>query len=96
MSRVPLSLSPDDSTLTASLPAPASQAITTFLDDGHELGCSQSYAKNMGLYGQRTGCFSLVVSDKSHVRRPPAPRGLVVVRQTEERARAREREWSCS
>lgn len=27
-------------------------AIRTFLADGHRLGCSQSYAKNMGLYGQ--------------------------------------------
>jgi hypothetical protein len=40
------------------------QAITIFLKDGHELGCSQSYAKNMGLYGQRVGCLSLVVNDK--------------------------------
>mmetsp|Transcript_18541 Transcript_18541/g.31173 ORF Transcript_18541/g.31173 Transcript_18541/m.31173 type:complete len:428 (+) Transcript_18541:77-1360(+) len=40
------------------------QAITIFLNDGHELGCSQSYAKNMGLYGQRVGCLSLVVNDK--------------------------------
>lgn len=26
--------------------------------------CAQSYAKNMGLYGQRVGCFSLVCSSK--------------------------------
>ena len=32
-----------------------SQAISIFLDDGHMVGCSQSYAKNMGLYGQRIG-----------------------------------------
>eukprot|EP00240_Pyramimonas_obovata_P004874 CAMPEP_0118932816 /NCGR_PEP_ID=MMETSP1169-20130426/10635_1 /TAXON_ID=36882 /ORGANISM="Pyramimonas obovata, Strain CCMP722" /LENGTH=426 /DNA_ID=CAMNT_0006875517 /DNA_START=50 /DNA_END=1330 /DNA_ORIENTATION=- len=42
------------------------QAISIFLEDGHELGCSQSYAKNMGLYGQRVGCFSLVMNDKNH------------------------------
>lgn len=35
------------------------QAIDIFLTDGHSVGCSQSYAKNMGLYGQRIGCFSL-------------------------------------
>ena len=40
-----------------------SQAIRIFLDDGHLMGCSQSYAKNMGLYGQRIGCFSLVCED---------------------------------
>ena len=33
------------------------------MDDGHVLGCSQSYAKNMGLYGQRIGCFSIVTED---------------------------------
>ena len=32
-----------------------SQAISIFLEDGHMVGCSQSYAKNMGLYGQRIG-----------------------------------------
>ena len=36
------------------------QAIRVFLEDGHLMGCSQSYAKNMGLYGQRIGCFSLI------------------------------------
>jgi len=38
------------------------QAIRIFLADGHQLGCSQSYAKNMGLYGQRTGCFSIITA----------------------------------
>lgn len=33
------------------------------MEDGHALGCSQSYAKNMGLYGQRIGCFSIVAED---------------------------------
>eukprot|EP00775_Hariotina_reticulata_P010765 gene10765-10921_t len=37
-------------------------AIRTFVADGHQVGLSQSYAKNMGLYGQRVGCFSLVCS----------------------------------
>jgi len=36
------------------------KAIRIFLKDGHQLGCSQSYAKNMGLYGQRVGAFSIV------------------------------------
>lgn len=39
------------------------QAINIFMEDGHALGCSQSYAKNMGLYGQRIGCFSIVAED---------------------------------
>ena len=36
------------------------QAIRIFLADGHRLGTSQSYAKNMGLYGQRVGAFSII------------------------------------
>ena len=39
------------------------QAINIFMEDGHAMGCSQSYAKNMGLYGQRIGCFSIVTED---------------------------------
>lgn len=33
--------------------------------DGHRLGLSQSYAKNMGLYGQRVGCFSIVCDNRT-------------------------------
>mmetsp|Transcript_36322 Transcript_36322/g.92812 ORF Transcript_36322/g.92812 Transcript_36322/m.92812 type:complete len:430 (-) Transcript_36322:886-2175(-) len=36
------------------------QAIQIFLKDGHQIALSQSYAKNMGLYGQRIGCLSVV------------------------------------
>ncbi|PNG99580.1 Aspartate aminotransferase, mitochondrial, partial [Tetrabaena socialis] len=36
------------------------QSIRIFLADGHRLAVSQSYAKNMGLYGQRVGCLSVV------------------------------------
>eukprot|EP01026_Neomeris_dumetosa_P080986 TRINITY_DN90371_c0_g1_i1.p1 TRINITY_DN90371_c0_g1~~TRINITY_DN90371_c0_g1_i1.p1 ORF type:complete len:429 (-),score=41.01 TRINITY_DN90371_c0_g1_i1:493-1779(-) len=39
------------------------QAIKLFMDDGHKFGVSQSYAKNMGLYGQRVGCLSIYCSD---------------------------------
>ncbi|CAM8896582.1 unnamed protein product [Rhodiola kirilowii] len=35
------------------------KAIRIFLNDGHHIGIAQSYAKNMGLYGQRVGCLSL-------------------------------------
>ena len=31
-----------------------------FVADGHQVGLAQSYAKNMGLYGQRVGAFSLL------------------------------------
>lgn len=39
------------------------QAIRIFAADGHMLGLSQSYAKNMGLYGQRVSvraCIDVV------------------------------------
>jgi aspartate aminotransferase, mitochondrial len=32
-------------------------AIWIFLEDGLQIGCAQSFAKNMGLYGQRVGCL---------------------------------------
>ncbi|GAV74678.1 LOW QUALITY PROTEIN: Aminotran_1_2 domain-containing protein [Cephalotus follicularis] len=38
------------------------QAII-FLEDGHLIGCAQSFAKNMGLYGHRVGCLSVLCND---------------------------------
>lgn len=38
-------------------PEKDAKAIRIFLEDGHLIGISQSYAKNMGLYGQRVGCL---------------------------------------
>ncbi|KAH9791387.1 Aspartate aminotransferase [Citrus sinensis] len=40
------------------------KAIRIFLKDGHLLGLAQSYAKNMGLYGQRVGCLSVLCEDE--------------------------------
>ncbi|WRX20951.1 Aminotransferase [Theobroma cacao] len=40
------------------------RAIRIFLDDGHLIGCAQSFAKNMALYGHRVGCLSLLCDDK--------------------------------
>ena len=39
-------------------------AVRMFLKDGHKIALSQSYAKNMGLYGERAGAFSLICSTK--------------------------------
>ena len=44
-------------------------AIRIFVEDGHKVGCSQSFAKNMGLYGQRIGCFSIMCSDAEEAQR---------------------------
>ncbi|XP_052477783.1 aspartate aminotransferase, mitochondrial isoform X1 [Gossypium raimondii] len=40
------------------------QAIRIFLEDGHSIGCAQSFAKNLGLYGHRVGCLSILYNDK--------------------------------
>lgn len=39
-------------------------AVRQFAKDGHELVVSQSYSKNMGLYGERVGAVTFVVHDK--------------------------------
>nr|XP_050853189.1 aspartate aminotransferase, mitochondrial [Vespula vulgaris] len=39
-------------------------AIRLFLKDKNKIALSQSYAKNMGLYGERVGAFSLITSSK--------------------------------
>ena len=45
------------------------QASRIFVEDGHKVGCSQSFAKNMGLYGQRIGCFSIMCDDADEAAR---------------------------
>lgn len=40
------------------------QAVRLFLNDGHEICLAQSYAKNMGLYGERAGAFTVVSGSK--------------------------------
>ena len=37
-------------------------AVRQFIKDGHQVCLAQSYAKNMGLYGERVGAFSIVCS----------------------------------
>ncbi len=38
-----------------------------FVERGFELFCTQSYAKNMGLYGERIGAFNVVCARKDVV-----------------------------
>ncbi|GAB4859645.1 L-asparaginase 1 [Ancistrocladus abbreviatus] len=40
------------------------KAIRIFLEDGLSIGIAQSFAKNMGLYGQRVGCLSILCEDE--------------------------------
>jgi len=43
--------------------------IRQFLADGHNICLAQSYAKNMGLYGERAGAFTVVCKDKEEASR---------------------------
>jgi len=38
-------------------------AVRHFVEQGHPIALSQSFAKNMGLYGERVGAFSLVTAN---------------------------------
>lgn len=38
-------------------------AVRHFVSEGHQIALAQSFAKNMGLYGERVGAFSLVTRD---------------------------------
>eukprot|EP00511_Aplanochytrium_stocchinoi_P002053 CAMPEP_0204824964 /NCGR_PEP_ID=MMETSP1346-20131115/2942_1 /ASSEMBLY_ACC=CAM_ASM_000771 /TAXON_ID=215587 /ORGANISM="Aplanochytrium stocchinoi, Strain GSBS06" /LENGTH=428 /DNA_ID=CAMNT_0051952411 /DNA_START=68 /DNA_END=1354 /DNA_ORIENTATION=- len=44
-------------------------AIRLFVDDGHNVCLSQSFAKNFGLYGERVGAFSVVCADEEESKR---------------------------
>lgn len=44
-------------------------AVRLFIKDGHQIALAQSYAKNMGLYGERAGAFSLITSSKEEAER---------------------------
>uniref|UniRef100_A0A3B3ZEG6 Aspartate aminotransferase n=1 Tax=Periophthalmus magnuspinnatus TaxID=409849 RepID=A0A3B3ZEG6_9GOBI len=44
-------------------------AVRHFIEKGHNILLSQSFAKNMGLYGERVGGFSVVCSDTDEAKR---------------------------
>ena len=44
-------------------------ALRQFIDDGHNVLLAQSFAKNMGLYGERVGAFTVVCADKEEAAR---------------------------
>lgn len=45
------------------------QAVRIFVEDGHKIALAQSFAKNMGLYGQRVGTVSIMCQDKDEATR---------------------------
>ncbi|XP_057668418.1 aspartate aminotransferase, mitochondrial [Diorhabda carinulata] len=44
-------------------------AVRYFLEQGHNIALAQSFAKNMGLYGERAGAFSIIGSSKDEADR---------------------------
>lgn len=44
-------------------------AVRHFLKDGHQIVLTQSFAKNMGLYGERAGALTVVTSSKDETAR---------------------------
>ncbi|CEJ94479.1 Putative Aspartate aminotransferase [[Torrubiella] hemipterigena] len=44
-------------------------AVRHFVEQGQQIALCQSFAKNMGLYGERVGAFSLVCADKDECKR---------------------------
>lgn len=44
-------------------------AVRQFLADGHDIILTQSFAKNMGLYGERAGAMTVVGKDKDEAER---------------------------
>ncbi|KAI8851926.1 pyridoxal phosphate-dependent transferase [Chytridium lagenaria] len=44
-------------------------ALRQFVADGHNVLLAQSFAKNLGLYGERVGLFSIVVNDAEEAKR---------------------------
>eukprot|EP00850_Spirogloea_muscicola_P014667 SM000107S14033 [mRNA] locus=s107:11063:15025:- [translate_table: standard] len=52
--------------------------VRTFADDGGELMIAQSYAKNMGLYGERVGALSAVCRSSEVARRVESQLKLVI------------------
>lgn len=45
------------------------QGLRTFIKDGHNPLLCQSYAKNMGMYGERIGAFTAVTDDAEEAKR---------------------------
>lgn len=53
-------------------------AVRHFVSQGHQVVVSQSFAKNMGLYGERVGAFSLVTADPEEKARVESQLKIVV------------------
>ncbi|GLB36201.1 putative aspartate aminotransferase [Lyophyllum shimeji] len=53
-------------------------AVRHFVSQGHQIALAQSFAKNMGLYGERVGAFSLVTADPAEKARVDSQLKIVI------------------
>jgi aspartate aminotransferase len=53
-------------------------AVRQFVEDGHQILLAQSFAKNMGLYGERVGVFSVVGLDAEEAARIESQLKIIV------------------
>jgi aspartate aminotransferase, mitochondrial len=53
-------------------------AVRLFVSEGHQIALSQSFAKNMGLYGERAGAFSLTTVDPEEKARVESQLKIVI------------------
>jgi aspartate aminotransferase len=53
-------------------------AVRLFVSEGHQVALAQSFAKNMGLYGERAGAFSLTTADPEEKARVESQLKIVI------------------
>lgn len=53
-------------------------ALRHFVKEGQQVALCQSFAKNMGLYGERVGAFSLVCADAEEVKRVDSQLKIII------------------
>lgn len=53
-------------------------AVRHFVSQGHHIALAQSFAKNMGLYGERVGAFSLTTTDPDEKARVDSQLKIVI------------------
>ena len=53
-------------------------AVRYFVEQGHQIALCQSFAKNMGLYGERAGAFSLVTESAEEVKRVDSQLKIII------------------
>lgn len=53
-------------------------AVRYFVEQGHQIALCQSFAKNMGLYGERAGVFSLVTESAEETKRVDSQLKIII------------------